>query len=296
MTDESTMVAAPELEIPAIEPPQPEAKEAPEISEGEGSEAEGVEQIADAGEQVNEQEPEFVEIEINGKTYQVPAELKDGYMMQADYTRKTQSAAELKRQVEAQRAEAEAAYNASQEYIKANAQLLNLDEQLSRFQNVDWRAAIQEDPMGANEAYIHFQQLKEKRAEVAQSLEKTQAMRSEQAEREFANRLHETREFAQKEIPGWSPEVDAQITNFALSELGIKPEQLKAAIDPVVYKTLHLAWLGAKTMQKQAIQPKPQAQVKPLQTVRAQAAPTASKSPEQMTEAEYIAWRKKQRS
>ena len=75
------------------EPGEPETEE-PEAPE----EPEGQEAPEEAG-------PEFIEIEFDGNKYQVPPELKDRLMAEADYTRKTTELANTRRAIELQQKE-----------------------------------------------------------------------------------------------------------------------------------------------------------------------------------------------
>lgn len=291
MTEGMTAIAGelaptPAIETQAPETVQPEQVEVPELEQASETEGEG----EDGAEGQQPEAPEMVEIEVDGKTYKVPAELKDGYLKNGDYTRKTQEVAEMRRSVEAKMEEAVKHFQSSQEFIQANAALMNVDQQLQQYQNVDWARLEQEDPMGAMSHWRQFQTLKEQRGQVAQYLDKTQAERNAKAEREIANRLHETREFAQKEIPGWSPEVHAKIVGFA-EGVGFSRDQLKAAMTPQVYKILHLAWLGDQSMQKQKAAPaRPQAPIKPLTTVTPKASPAGRKSVTEMSVDEMAAY------
>lgn len=239
-------------------------------------------------------EPEHVEIEFDGKTYNVPAELKDKFMMQADYTKKTQETAVIKKEQERLREEASAIFQSSKDFIEANAVMMNLDSQLQQYQSIDWQQLEQADPVAAMSHWRQFQQLQGQRQQVAQYLQNAEGERSVKAEQEIANRLRQTAEFAQKEIPGWNQQVDQEVTKFA-TDFGFTAEQLRAAMTPQIYKVLHRAMLGEKLLQQQKTAPKPAAQVtKPLTTVTAKASPAVAKNPEDMSMDEYVAFRKSQ--
>jgi len=282
-----------QTEMPAIqdEPIDLDAPQVPELAEGaEGSTQEGEEPTTIEGEggQPTE-EPGFVDIEIDGKLYQVPPELKDGYLRQADYTRKTQEVAEQRKAAESLKAEAEAVFSVSQEVLEARAFKMNIDSQLKQFEAINWDQMEQEDPIGAQSAWRRFQQLQQQAGQVDGYLMQQQAQRAEQMERETANRLRETAEFASKNIPGWTPEMDAKITSF-VTDLGIGHQELISAINPTVYKLLHMAYLGSQTLAKQQTPPRPTAPTQPLKTVSAKASPNVTKDPADMTMAEYDKW------
>lgn len=300
--DEGTEALAREQETPAIEEQAPapqgdndELETSLENEEGEGEELEAGENEGEEGgegEEGSEQEPELelVEIEVNGKKHKIPAELKDGFLMQADYTRKTQEVAEVRKTVEAKLAEAEQHFTVSQEVLEARATLLNVDHQLEQYQKVDWNQLEAEDPVGAMSHWRQFQQLEKAKGEISGFLNEQQTKRTEQAEQETANRLRETAEFARTKIPGWTDEVDAKITSFAEAELGFTRETLKHAYSPAVYKTLHLAWLGHQALSRQNAAPKPKAQAtQPLTKVSGKSG-TTMRAPEDKPMDEFAAW------
>lgn len=298
--DEGMTAIADELVTPAIEPQQ--QKEAPAVEDpgpvdldaeiNSEAEVSGEAATPEAGDPADAApvEPDVVEIELNGKKYAVPAELKDGYLMQADYTRKTQEVAAERKSAETLKEQAAAIYQSSQQYIEAKAAVLVIEDQLKQYENLDWNRLEQDDPMGAMSHWRQFQTLKEKHQQGAQYLQNADNQRSADAEQDIANRLQETRTFAEAKIPGWTPEVDVKVVNFATSELGFNIEQIKASINPAIYKTLHLAWLGSQALQKQQTAPRPASVTQPLRTVSAKAAPQVTKDPAEMSMAEYDKW------
>jgi hypothetical protein len=295
--DEAMTAIAGELEAPAIETQQQETAqpetEAPDTEEVEASEIEGEEgeQGEGEGDEPKAPEVELIEVERNGKKYSIPKELEPELLMQADYTRKTQEVAAERKAVEAQKEQATALYQASQEYIEAKAAVKMIEGQLQQYQNVNWAQLEQEDPMGAMSHWRQFQTLKEQYQQGTQYLQNAENERTEKAQQDIAKRLQETRQFAQEKIPGWTPEVDAKVVSFATSELGFDIEQIKAAINPGIYKTLHLAWLGSQTLQKQnAAPPRQQTPPKPLSTVTPKASPSARKNPGEMSVDEMAAF------
>ena len=108
---------------------------------------------------------------------------------------------------------------------------------------------------------------------------------------ETAQRIEQTRDWAQKNIKGWSPDVDAKVTDFATRELGFTPNNLREAINPQVYRAIHLTWIGHQAISKPAQKPTSAA---PHQTVQARTAPSGHKSLADMSMSEYVAYRSKQ--
>lgn len=235
-------------------------------------------------------EEQFSEIDIDGTTYQIPEQLKAGYMQHADYTRKTQEHAENVRTFETDRKQLEHDRNVSNEELSARAFLQNADQQLEQYKNLDWNKLEDEDPIIAQRKWREYQTLKEQRDGAVGFVEKLQKDKADVSERDTANRIAETYKFAQENIKGWTPEMDTQVTSFADKELGMTKEILKGAITPQVYKALHLAWLGQQSLDK-ANTAKPMAKItkiKPLSLVSSKtSAGNNNKSPSEMSMDEY---------
>jgi hypothetical protein len=288
-TAPETGLATPAIETPEVETEQDAGPVSLDDPIGEADESEVSAQEAD---ETPEEAAEFAEIEINGKKYQVPAELKDGYMMHSAFTQKTQVVAEEKRAVEAMQLQAQQMLQASQEEMNVRAAYLNVNEQLQQYEGVDWQALLREDPIGFQEHRLNYETLQKTNGQVVQYLQQAEQNRSANAQQDIAKRLQETREFAEKEIKGWTPEVDTKLTEFATKELGFPVEQLLDAYNPNVYKGLYLAWVGAQTLQKQsAVKPAGQAApLKPLSTVTARSNAPVTKDPSDMSMKEYKEW------
>ena len=85
--------------LPELATATPEVAAQPEVeTETPSSDIEEVVLPKDVGEEEENLEPvpelEYVTVERNGKTFQVPKELEGEFFMQADYTKKTQTVAE----------------------------------------------------------------------------------------------------------------------------------------------------------------------------------------------------------
>lgn len=245
----------------------------------------------DAGEDEEEDsnEASMIDIELDGETFRIPEKLKDKFMMQSDYTRKTQTVAEEKKALEARALEVEQAYNTSQEELTARATLIGINQRLEEYNKVDWNAWQDDDPIAAQKGYIEYQQLRDKAGQVGGYLQNAEQDRTEKMQQNTAKRLQETRLFAEKEIKGWTPEVDAKIIGFAKADLGFSEDELVRAINPQIYKTMHLAWIGSQTLAKsQTAKPAPKiTTLKPTAKVSAKGGAPARKSLSDMSMEEY---------
>lgn len=229
------------------------------------------------GEEGDEPSPDedLEEFDWNGKKIVGPKGLKDGVLMQADYTRKTQEVAAKARELDDRAKHIEQQSKASEEEMTARAAIVSIDSDLKSYENVDWDAWEAQDLFAAQAGFRKFQQLKEARGQVTSFLGEKQKARTEQANSDTNKRLQETRQYAEKEIKGWSPELDSKITDFATKELGYDWDTLKGAYNPKVYRTLYLAHIGHAALQKQSTAPKPTGQPapQPLTKITARANP-----------------------
>jgi hypothetical protein len=290
---EGEQEATAELETPAIEP---EATEQPVDLEAQRREEAAGDEPALEPDTPAEPEDDSEEFDWNGKRIKAPKGLKDGVLMHADYTKKTQTLAQERKELEQRATALKQQSAASQAEIQLRAELFNLKGGLDQYQNVDWDRWSQEDPIAANDGWRRFQQLKDQAGQKIGALKQKEQERTKAEQQSFAKRREETRSYAQTKIPGWSPEVDNKITEFALKELAADEGVLRTvATSPQMYRALHLAWLGHQTMQKaNAPAPKPVTPPTPLTVVAAKANPPARKSLGDMSMDEYAAFRDKQ--
>ncbi len=238
-------------------------------------------------------EEDLEEFDWEGKKIKGPKGLKDGVLRQADYTRKTQEIAETRRQLEERAQHIEQQTKAGEEEMNARAALISIDSDLKSYENVDWDAWEAQDLFAAQAGFRKFQQLQQARGQVANVLGERQKARTETAQQETAKRLQETRQFAETKIKGWSPDVDAKITEFATKELGFDWNTLKNAYTPAVYKALHLAWLGHQAINTKTAPTTAKTPVtEPLRVVAAKANPPAKKNLAELPMDEYAAARR----
>lgn len=240
-----------------------------------------------------EAEIEWVTLERNGKSYQVPKELEGEFLMQSDYTKKTQATAAKERELEARATEIDQQAQITEAELDARASLRQMDERLSQYAQLsqaDWDAYHDQDPMGTDKAWRDFQFLQAKRYETAQALETAQGERTQKAQQDFAKRVEETSAFA-KTIPGWSPEVEADVIKFALDK-GVPQDFLRQNISPKLYEIINLARLGAQAMQKQATAKPAPKLVEPLRMVTGKSSPAASKSLAELADSDMDAFAK----
>jgi hypothetical protein len=290
MGEEQTAIAN-ELDIPAIEPQTPEVKDdgffSPDNLEPDDNGGEGGE---DAGADL----AELFDIEIDGETLKVPGKFKDAFLKSADYTQKTQAAAEERRQIAEAQKQLEIRSNATEEELQARGVLVQINGQLQQLQNLDWQRFHREDPIEAQAQFMRLQQLEKAQQAISGKLDEAQQGRLKEASADFDRRVNETRKFAQEKIKGWTQQLDVEIQTFATGDLGLSIEEVKSSLSPRFYKALYLAYVGNKALQRQGTSKPAISTVQPLTTVSAKSGASASKSLGEMSMDEYAAHRNRQ--
>lgn len=225
----------PQDEAPDEDNATPEGDDAP--SDSEPQDAAPAEDSAD--------------VEFEGKTYKVPAELKDALLRQSDYTRKTQEVAEARKALDNERQFLQVRDQVRAQLTEEIGVVRSLDKQLSQYAQVDWSTAMDQDPVSAQKAWMQFQALKDSRAEIVstigqkeQALSQAEQQRQEhdaqQRQQSDAQAVEKTRSHA-KTLPGWSQNADVELARYA-QDKQLPQEALQEVIrNPVFYEILFKA-------------------------------------------------------
>ncbi|TPN03817.1 hypothetical protein FJ973_29685 [Mesorhizobium sp. B2-1-3] len=233
------------------------------------------------------------EFDWNGQKIKGPKGLKDGVLMQADYTRKTQEVAATRKELEDRAQQLNQQFQASNDELMARGHLTVLKSQMAEYANVNWNQLSADDPIGAQQHWMRYQTMKDQVAAIDNDLSERQNQRSQQAQQETAKRFEQTQEWAKSNLKGWSPETDSQVVEWAKSK-GATNQNLLDAMSPMVYEMLYLARLGEQALTKKPAALKPAPIVEPLKVVAAKANPPARKNLADMDMDEYVAARRKQ--
>lgn len=233
-------------------------------------------------------DPEFVEVEVDGRKIRVSSDGKDYLLREADYRRKTMDLSEQRKAVEAERAKIAEQAKLGQEEFQAAVQLQALNDQIAQFEAVDWDAWTDSDPFEAQKAWQRYQTTLNRRNQVGGLLAQHMQQKEQRAQQESATRREAILSTAAKEIPNWSDDLRGQLDSFAKSH-GYDP----AVIDDVRdYKMLRLAHIGQQFIERQrkasAMQKASAAKSAPQVGSNAGA---GSLDPSAMSMAEYIAAR-----
>ncbi len=289
MADEQESVAPVEVtpEAPPVEQ-QPETDLTQDLEELRLSQYD--EEDAPEPETAEEPAEELDDYEDDGKKYKVPKALVPKLMKDADYTRKTQEVAALRKAAEAHLTEVKQTTEAE---IEARANLHSLNKELKPYAELtaqQWEQWSSEDPIAAQQGFMRFEMLKGEQQSLSQQLAAKQHERSVAAQSEATTRIQETEEAAKK-LPGWSPEKHKDVIDFAKSQ-GLTQEFLRENINPAYYGILYKAMLGDQAMKRPAT-PKPVVPTIPLTVVGAKKNAPVAKTIAEMDMKEYAAAYKK---
>ena len=244
---------------PVEDSPEAESDDAAEPQEAAEDQPE---QEADAP----EAQPQVAEVEIDGKVYQVPPELKDGYLRQSDYTRKTQEVARERDSVLRERATVEQTVQAMQHLWPVIGELTSTQQYLQRLQNLDWNTLQAQDPIEHNrlrleaiEAQNRFGNLA---AQIDQFSQRMQYMRTQAIAEETQRNLPKALELV-PDLPKRRNEFVSvgRSYGFDETELGAitDPRMIAALRDLAEFKRL----TANRDMVKQKIQNAPEIVARP---------------------------------
>lgn len=254
----------------------PEA-EAPEVEDVQDDL--DVEYDGDAEEAEPEDDTE--EVDLDGVKHRIPKALKGAFLMQADYTRKTQEIAEQRRELGERLAQQS---QVSEQIVQAKARVVMVEQQLAEYDTIDWdgweqrvsafRAAgqydqAQEDALALQSALRKHQALKEARAEAGQYVQSAQQEASLVAARESARQAQESMAYLEQHNIALTPDLAGKLITFG-TQYGYSPQELNQVTDARFIVAMHRLMeleKGAKT--NKAVQQGLKAQsVQPAQKVR----------------------------
>lgn len=266
-----------------------------ESQEVEVVEQEEVEEVEDNAEleteEDSEEQPEAVddseELEFNQQKYKLPktiaAAVRD---MQKDYTVKTQAVAEQRKAFEAE-------VKFRQDNINEIADLIGMDKQIGQYKNLDWNTLNQNDPVMFQQLRLQYDEIKEARQNLAATLAQKHQTETLQKQQDIAKRMQESDAVLRREIKDWSSDKEQTLQSFAKQNYGFDSEDvIKAKANPALYKLLNDAYIGQQLLKKQTAKPGAVSkEVKPVTIVSGRGAKVAT-NPANMTNEQYMKWRK----
>ena len=178
------------------------------------------------------------EFEYEGTTYALPKPLERAVQNMRDYTQKTQSVAQQRKQAE-HILEQQRVANMQREFESSVAQemsqLHEIDAILAQAKNLDWSSLNTEQILRIR---TEIDQRKDQRDQLAQALQAKYQQFGQQREKAIGDLKAKAKEFAASHIPSWSEETYKAVRDHALSDGYTETELNSAELDPRHLQTL----------------------------------------------------------
>ncbi len=260
----------------------------PEVVLTESGELELAEQSE--GEE-DELEEDLDGVKVRGKKEAIER-LKAERLMQADYTRKTQEAAEIRKAAEAERESVQNARQFEQENLDIVADLRASQREMQHLQQVNLQQLSDQDPVQAQKLMVRMQQLQAFQAQAQGVLTQRHQAFLHAQQQEAARQLEEGRRVLQRDIPGWGPEMAAKLSHFALAN-GYTEAEVAAIRSPAMVRSLYREYQVAEA-KKKATQRPVQVQAAPVTRVNTASKSKAAIDPDKLSPEQWIKWRNAQ--
>lgn len=242
MTEETEANLA-EPENAAASTPAPEAESQSETVYNYTDDDDGSDEDEEDLDLIANPEPDEVEVEYEGGKHKIPAALKDAFLRDSDYRKKTMELAEQRREFEANAAKAQEKWAADETFFDNTIQLRRLEQQLEVSNQIDWDAWQQSDPMAAMRGLVELKQLQDQHQQVRQGIESHKQILERQNAESYEQSRQAALDNASKTIPNWSDEKLNQLENFGI-EIGFDKSQVSQINDVKFLHLLHFGQIG----------------------------------------------------
>jgi hypothetical protein len=212
-------------------------------------------------------EEELADLEVDGRTLKLPKtaaeKLNAERLMQADYTRKTQTLAEERKALEerAQLTQFQEQVRAAQFEKAVEAKVIA--DRLKQYESVDWASLAQQDPQRAAALQAQWmtdrQALEGKQRELQEAGQKATQLTAYQQQQTLAKGA----EVLRTKFPNWGPEMAKTILDNT-KVYGYSEQELSQVTDPRLVEVLHdamqyrkLQATKAQTIEKKVATAKP---------------------------------------
>lgn len=173
-----------------------------------------------------------------GEEFAVPvAELKNGYMRDADYRQKTQALADERKAVVTQ---VQQQYQELEAYSEELGQVTSLQAQIKQYQALDWQAIRAADPQQHSALFADYMLLKDKASDAAQALNAKREKLTQGQQQAFRQASQEAAEALKRAIPNFGAETLKAMREYGVKE-GFTAEELAQVADKRLLLMLHKA-------------------------------------------------------
>jgi len=265
MTDQAEGQSPEERMMALLDREEQESAEATDEPQLEAQEEQPQEEEVEPEQEAEEAQPAKVRLKWNGeeieKNLDEVVELaQQGY----DYTKKTQSLADERKQIEAQAQAIKAQESMLQEraalqsaLIKDFAKITSVDESIEQFNSVDWNALTDSDPVQAQKLFYQFSQLTNQRNKLVAELNQKQEFMAQQQQAQHRELLEKGVEQLKRDIPDWSAERAKELRDTGKA-IGFTEQELSSVVDPRMVRVL---WEASQFRKLQSSKPQTQNKV-----------------------------------
>lgn len=218
-----------------------------DIVEEEVSEEVEAQEDGEEGEQeeaAEEESAELFEIQLDsGAVYEVPAELRDAFVRQKDYTTKTQEVSAQRKEAEIIQAQVKAQKD---QYDFIRSVQTEVDQaQILNYQIDAYTQHLRENMDNLSDRDIlkirsQVEELKEQKNALSQAVTLKYQEHQQAAEQVRKELSDKSTEVLRGKIPSWGPELQAEAKAFGQS-VGFSDQELDNAIDPREWLVLYKA-------------------------------------------------------
>jgi F0F1-type ATP synthase membrane subunit b/b' len=197
---------------------------------------------------------DLVDIEYEGKSFKVPSHLKDAFMRDQDYTKKTTEVAEQRKAVEAKQEAIKAEAQALAQNTKQAAQVYALETQFQqKFGGVtdqQWLQLQAEDPVEFQKLRFEHDSIINQHTQAKAQLERSIGELKQQQSEAVAKQRETAQAEMSKRVKGWSPETDKAVRDHAVASWGISETDVAHVHNPAHLTVMHKAMLYDKLLSK----------------------------------------------
>ncbi len=249
-SNDNIMARLSALQEPAEAPSEPvEAVPAQAVEQAAPVEAsaEELEVVPDQPEETDSAD-NLVDIEFDGKILKGSPEIREAVLRHSDYTRKTTELAEHRAlfQKEREISEQQAAFATS--IATENTELAQIDAQLAQFKALPWDEFDMQQLVKATHAR---DALKERKAEIKQSIDEKRETFTKQAVESKNELYREAHKYLTKKIPNFGKQAIDEFVSAAKA-VGFVEAEVKNFTDG---RAIELAWKAAQWDKLQAAKP-----------------------------------------
>lgn len=213
---------------PPAEPPAQEQVEAPPVEEQAGTEAQ------EQGETPAQSE-ETQEVEIDGEVYLIPKKIAERFIHHADYTRKSQDVAEMRRALSAEKEVVALDRAFAQSISEEQKRLTLLDAQIAQYKQLDWGSI--DDTGQLMKLRTQYDQLKDARAELDNSLKAKRGEFEKTVKEKTQEAIQAGQKYVEQHVKGFDDGAKRDLFAYGLNE-GYTRDELDRIVDPRIIVTL----------------------------------------------------------